>query len=495
MPQLRPMSGRPHVPEILLEARPFLPDNKAIWIVGGWVRDQLLGRESSDFDLVVAGPARQAGRSVANGLGAAYFDLDRERDTGRVLVRGGGEGQVTLDFARLDSGGIEADLRKRDFTVNALALRLWDTGDLLDVTGGLKDLEQGAVRACGPTAVADDPVRGLRAVRLAAQLGFDIEPETVLQIRQVSTRLASVSAERVRDELFCILALPSSIDAIRRTIELGLMIDVLPELAPLDGLVQHEPHRFDALEHSLRVADSLTRWVHEPSASSRFWPQFEPCVDRIQHDLRASLAFERTRAQLLVLAGLLHDVGKPEVQVIRDDGSPDFHGHEEVGADMAKARGRALRLSRGEVDSLGRIVANHMLPGRLAKESSIAGREVYRFFQATGDDGVGVCLLSLADLAGQSDASQQGAKWEGRIRVVKRLADGFYDRYGQEVEPKMLIDGHDLIKELGLDEGPEVGDLLELIRQAQADGVVHTRADALALAMRQRQREDATGKG
>ncbi|MGA9190093.1 MAG: HD domain-containing protein [Anaerolineales bacterium] len=482
MPQSRLVTRRPELPELLKTIQPYLPDGTAIWLVGGSVRDQLLGLDSHDLDLVVGGPARRAARAVANGLGADYYDLDRERDTGRLLLGGGPGFQVTLDFSRLDPGGIEQDLKQRDFTINALAIPLQTPESILDMTNGLRDLELGQVRACGPMSVQNDAVRALRAVRLAHQLGFEIEHSTLDQVRRAGVQLKNVSVERIRDEFFRILALPSAGSALRESVELGLLFDVLPELAPLEGMAQPEPHHFDGLEHSLRVADQLARWVGYADASEGLWPQLEPYAERIQAHLAQTFALDRSRRQLLVLAGLLHDVGKPGVMQVTDSGVPRFHGHESVGAEMVVRRGEALHLSRSEVGSLGRVVANHMRPGQLAKEPDLTGRAVYRYFRATGEDGIDICLLALADATGLSDPPPDARRWERRLGVAKRLLEAYFDRRNEEVTPKPLVTGKELMQALGLDQGPLIGRLLEALRQEQAEGRIRSREQALAFA-------------
>jgi tRNA nucleotidyltransferase/poly(A) polymerase len=484
MPQSRLVTRRPDLPELLKTIQPYLPEGTAIWLVGGSVRDQLLGLDSHDLDLVVGGPARRAARAVANGLGADYYDLDRERDTGRLLLGGGTGSQVTLDFSRLDPGGIEQDLKQRDFSINALAIPLQMPESILDVTNGLRDLEMGQVRACGPMSVENDAVRALRAVRLAHQLGFEIEPSTLDQVRRAGMQLKNVSAERIRDELFRVLVLPSAGRALRQSLDLGLLLEILPELAPLEGMAQPEPHHFDGLEHSLRVADQLARWVGHTDASEGFWRQLEPYADRIRDHLAQTFALDRSRRQLLVLAGLLHDVGKPAVMQGSDSGVIRFHGHESVGAEKVVRRGEALHLSRSEVGSLGRVVANHMRPGQLAKEPSLTGRAVYRFFRATGEDGIDICLLAMADATGLSDPPPDAARWERRLRVVKRLLEAYFDRRDEEVTPKPLVTGTELMQALGLDQGPLIGRLLEAIRQEQAEGRIRSREQALTFATR-----------
>lgn len=493
MPQNRLVKDRPQLPELLRTIQPYLPEGTAIWLVGGSVRDRLLGRESHDLDLVVGGAARTVARAVANGLRADYYDLDRERDTGRVLLGDETGPQVTLDFSRLDKGGIEQDLKQRDFSINALAVSLQTPESILDVTNGLQDLELGQLRACGPSSIQHDPVRALRAVRLAHQLGFDIEPSTVDQIRRAGGQLIDVSAERIRDELFRILALPAAGKALMQSVELDLLTGVLPELAPLKGMVQPGPHQFDGLEHSLRVADQLAQWVGDVDQPDDLWRQLEPYADRIGDHLAQTFALDRSRGQLLVLAGLLHDVGKPAVLQVSDTGAPRFHGHESVGGELVLRRGEAMHLSRSETSTLGRVVANHMRPGLLAKEPALTGRAVYRFFRATGKDGVDICLLALADAIGLSDPPPDQARWESRVRVVKRLLEAYFDRRNEEVMPTPLVSGEDLMQALDLDQGPLIGWLLEAIRQEQAQGTIRTREQALAFATRHQSESDIPG--
>jgi tRNA nucleotidyltransferase/poly(A) polymerase len=482
MPSRQLISHPPDFPNILQTIHPVLPKSTDVWLVGGAVRDGYLGRQSRDLDLVVDGPARQAARAVANALGADYYDLDRERDTGRVLLAPDDGERVTLDFSHLAPGGIEADLSQRDFTVNAMAVHLESAGVLIDPTGGLDDLEHRRLRACGSQAIIDDPVRALRAVRLAHQLRMEVAPGTIDQLRKIAGKLDRVSAERLRDELFRILLLPKAVGAVRQAIELGFLFDVLPELAPLDGLAQPAPHRFDGLEHSLRVADCLAEWLWAGEGSEVFWQSLEPYSGRVREHLHEPLNQDRVRGQLLVLAGLLHDVGKPMVVEVSDDGIPRFHGHEAAGADIVVRRAEGLHLSRAEADSLGRIVANHMRPGQIAHQESVTKRAIYRFFRTTRQDGVDICILALADKCGQTDGVPAEARWQSRIDVVKRLLQAYFDRRDSEVSPPPLMNGDELMAELNLGEGPLIGEMLEAIQQAQVEGLVRTKEDALAFA-------------
>lgn len=162
---------------------------------------------------------------------------------------------------------------------------------------------------------------------------------------------------------------------------------------------------------------------------------------------------------------------------------------------MAWSRAEALHLSRSEAAALKRTIANHMRPGQLAKQDTLTGRAVYRFFRATGDEGVDICLLALADLVGQSASPPDSSRWEARLRVVHRLLEATYERSDQEVTPESLVNGDDLMKVLDLAAGPLIGKLLEAIRQEQAEGTIRSREEALAFATRQVRNPDDINDG
>ncbi len=181
------------LPPILAEVRTSLHAPSAAWLVGGAVRDLLLGRRPHDFDFVMPGDALPAARMVADKLGGAYYPLDLERSVGRVIVERDGR-KLTLDFARLRGADLAADLAARDFTINAIAADINDLDQVIDPTHGVRDLRAKIVRAAGPTSIADDPVRTIRAVRFAAQFGFRLEPATLAEVRRLASSLEQASA-------------------------------------------------------------------------------------------------------------------------------------------------------------------------------------------------------------------------------------------------------------------------------------------------------------
>ena len=468
-----------------------------VWPVGGAVRDALLRRPVHDWDFAVDRDALGLARAVADALGGAYYPLDAERDTGRVILVVEDGARLELDFAALRGDSLEADLLARDFTVNALALD--ERGGLVDVTGGAGDLEAGLIRAVSERTFRDDPVRLLRAVRMEAEQGFEIEPQTASWLRRDAPLVSLPAAERVRDEFVRVLMAQDASIPLQRLDEFGLLPHVMPELESLKGVAQSPPHRFDVWRHTLATVNTLegviavaTGQEASPRAMAAVppaaWGDLARVLGQFSGDVTAHLAVEvssgRDRALLLKLAALLHDVGKPKTSSQDEDSRIHFYNHELVGARMAASRLQRLRFSRDEVERIRTIVGQHLRPGHLARAEEVTRRAVYRYFRATACGGVDVVLLNLADHLATWGPHLQEARWARRLEVAQTLLIHYFERYEKTVAPPPLVTGSDLMAELGLEPGPQIGRLLETLREAQAAGEVNTREEALALAGR-----------
>ncbi|MBM4467002.1 MAG: CCA tRNA nucleotidyltransferase [Chloroflexi bacterium] len=459
------------------------------YLVGGCVRDWLLGRSSHDFDFAVAGDAVELARQVADRMGGAFVLLDQERGTGRVVTRGEDGQRLFIDFARLQGNDIITDLSRRDFTVNAIAVAVADTEfRVIDPYDGQRDLQLGLVRAVSGTAFDDDPLRTLRAVRLAAEMEASIEQGTEELLRQAVPSIADVSAERVRDELAKILALPGAAQNLRYLDEFGLLTAIIPEVERLKGAEQSEPHYLDVFEHSLEAV----RWLEEVtevlegkevagSGLALIPLLLSPFSSQLSAHLSQPVSGDRSRLTVLKLVALLHDLGKPATKSVGDDGAIHFYGHEGEGAEVVGAIFRHLRFAGNEVSLARTIVANHMRPCLLADQEVVTRRAVYRFFRDTGDAGVDTLLLYLADHLATWGPNLQIARWQGRVEFAASMLTDYYERHQKVISPPRLINGYDLMEEFGLEEGPQIGELLEAVREAQAEEEVGTREEALAL--------------
>ncbi len=477
-------------PPLLADIRRALAPNAQVWLVGGAVRDALLNRRIQDLDFAVEGDALAAARAVANALRAAFYPLDFERGVGRVILTRD-DARFTLDFARLRGPDLDADLAGRDFTLNAIAVSLADPETLIDPLHGEADLRAKLVRVCSPQAVADDPIRGIRAIRLAAQLDFRIDKDTRAATRAQAGALARTSPERRRDEFIRCLGGARPGASLRALDLLGLLEHLTPEVLALKGVAQSPPHELDAWEHTLAAVTRLDEVLtvlgpmHDVDAASdltlgltsvrlgRFRGQLSDHLSQL-------LSGDRPVRWLLMLAALLHDIGKPQTRTVEADGRIRFFNHEAVGASMVERRLTHLHFSSDEVQRARAIVAHHMRPRQLSQGTPPTRRAIYRYFRDTGEAGVDIVLLSLADfLAKSASGPPPQEEWAQHLDVCAQLLGAYFERPEEAVSPPALINGHDLIAAFGLEAGPQIGKLLEAVREAQAAGEIADRAAAL----------------
>ena len=485
-------------------ARPVLETLKALLeakglearLVGGAVRDRVAGREPYDFDVGVVGPALRLARELADRVGGFFYVLDARREFGRVVWIDPGGRRFYVDLTRREGEGWEEDLRRRDFTINAMMVDLGiflaqETFAPEDPLGGLEDLRARRLRLCAPDAFRRDPVRLLRAVRFEAAFELEMTPETERALREDLPALLSAAPERLREELAKILEIPPVVRTLRRMASLGLLEVLLPEVAALRGVTQGPPHIWDVYEHTLRVVAALERLmgaaVETPEIQdlprlAEAEAALAPWRERLAARWAEEVAVGRPRRILLLLAALFHDIGKPETRTVAADGRVRFIGHERLGAERTAERLRALRFSNDEVEEVALLVRGHMRPHGLAR-GPLSPRAIYRFFREVGAAGVDLALLALADTLGVWGPTLSEAVWEPRLQVARTLWAAFFEAPERFVRPPPLVRGEDLLA-LGVPEGPRIGQILEAIREAQAAGEVTTREDALALARR-----------
>lgn len=466
-----------------------------VYIVGGAVRDAYMNRPVHDLDLVTAGDALRVARTIANKLDGAYYALDEERGVGRAIVSFEGV-RYEIDVARLRGASLTEDLAARDFTANAMAVQLdGDPSAIFDPLNGLADIKIKRLRRCTPDAIASDPIRALRAVRQSATLKLMIEPATRADVRNAGSLLQNVSAERVRDEFFKMLDIPNPHAALRALDTLGLLERIIPEVRAMHGVTQGPPHVYDVWEHTLKVVEALDtvlqvispKRTDETAADSNFG-MIVYVLDRYRKRLQEHLAVDwsggRSSRSLAILGALLHDCGKPATRTVDAEGRIHFYQHEVIGADMARARAIALRLSNDETEQLTTVVRQHMRPMHLSSAESVSRRAIYRFWNASGAAGLDVCILTQADYIGVYGITLTLQEWIAYLEIVNTLLDGYFNQYTTLVAPPPFLDGVQLMETLGLTPGPLVGKLLRQISEAQATGEVTTREEAIALAQK-----------
>jgi len=444
--------------------------SEEVYLVGGAVRDGLLGqvKASPDLDLAVPAAALQVAKRLADQLKAAYYPVDPERGVGRVVL----PDQTHIDIAGYRGRSLQEDLSLRDFTINAMALRLdLDNPRIIDPLSGQVDLVQRTIRATSEAAMRDDPLRTVRAVRLAVQLGFTITPETEGWISACAERIESVSAERLRDEMLKLLQVDRPGQAVAILKQVGLLDYILPEALAMVGVPQPPPHHLPVFEHTLRVLD----WTSLATLADERLAFLKPLQGPLQTYFQTDLPGNLPRASLMPLAALLHDIGKPQTFSQAEGGRIRFLEHPQVGAEIAARIMNRWRLSTQARRFVKTIVRYHMRPLHLSRQKSVSKRAIHRFLTATGEAAPALALFSLMDHLGTFAPNTGQAEWARLSEVVFRLCQSYFTP-----KPALLLTGREVIHHLGISPGPTVGTILRALKEAQAVGEVQSRQEALA---------------
>jgi len=454
-----------------------------IYLVGGAVRDILLQRSLHDLDFVVFGDVRKTARYVANQLEGKLYMLDESRDTARVILPGVDGRPVLLDFAALRADTLEADLKSRDFTINALAFKVNESHKLIDPTGGLHDLHSKVLRACSAQAMMEDPIRILRGVRLALDLGVRIEPATYRQMHAQTPALANISSERVRDELFNILQGSSTLSALR----LLDHVDALPYVLPEMSQRKSAPDLFEFTLAQMRWLHILLAAFTTPQAVDlrsnlrvgMAVSQFASYQTQLRAYLNQFLTADRSRKALILLAGLYNTVELPGPLTTTAEEFGRRNGNRPAGAELLYQRAVALALSQNEAQYVTTLVKYFEPAAALLAESEVSRRDRYRYYQKTDEAGVGLCFLVLANTLARFGQNLSPEMWAKRLAVCGRLFEAWFDKREEVVFPPRLVSGQDIQTIFGIRPGPVIGDILAALSEEQAAGEITTRPEAL----------------
>ncbi len=425
-----------------------------VYLVGGAIRDLLLGLPIHDYDFALPEGSITAAKEVADNLGGAFFILDKERETARVILTENGQ-RVVVDFTRLQGKDIEDDLRARDFTITSLALEVGGKTQVIDPLKGAQDLKDKVLRTSSKTALKDDPLRCIRAVRLAAHYQLQISSETKEQIRQFQDRLVDVSSERIRDEIFRLLEGPNQTAALQSMEILGLTQYSLP-------CSLSEPHAKTL--RNLEELWNLFRRNHDQDSAANWGLAL--LVHRLgrYRELIKSLLEDgfvpgRTIYQLSFLAPLINEKTSKE--------------------DLIECRVK-LPLSNLEWDFLLQSVQSvRQVEKFLEAGDELRPIDIYRYYRDLGVAGVAGVFLALASRSANLTTKEQQEDWIQKLDICRGILEGWWEKADQWVNPPVLITGYDLQEEFELKPGPQIGELLESLREAQVDDGFTSRDQAL----------------
>lgn len=443
----------------------ILPETKDTYIVGGTIRDLLLHRTPTDYDIAVTGDPENFAEKLAERTKGHVIKLGKP---GQTTIRVA-SGDKIFDITSLNGTSIEDDLKKRDFTINAMAYHVYSE-EVIDCLGGLQDLADKKIRMVSRKIFIKDPVRLIRAYRIGAHLNFRIESQTASTIKADAELIHNSAGERIRVELFSMLGTSKSYNYLSQMDNSRLLTEILPDLAPLKGCLQNRHHLYDVFEHTMKAYDHLEILLNElKKVLPDTFTQIRQYVDK-------------NRPALIKCAILLHDIGKPLVKSTDSNGRSHFYGHARKSADLAQKISQKLRFSNHEKQFIDFIIRNHMKPLFLftAHEKKIlTQKSLTRFYKKCGDITPALLLHAIADIKAKQNGTHQRNR--ALIGFAKKMIYDFFNRFKPVSNEPPLITGHDLIKVFGLTPSPLFKKILDLVDEAKLTHTIKNRAEALAL--------------
>ncbi len=447
----------------------FIPPSPKTYIVGGTVRDIILGRPPGDYDIVTLENPESLAGHIQKKLNGRIIELGKP---GMKIFRIVAKNQ-TIDIAPAIGNSIEEDLKKRDFTINAMAISIdgdsvTGNGKLIDIHNGMDDLNNGIIRMVSRENLLADPLRMLRAYRIGAMLKFSIDSDTCLAIKTESTRIRTSAGERIKDELFKLFNSPLSYYYLSMMNDSGLLAGIFPELIPLKECAQNTYHQYNAFEHTMNAYNFLEIILHSQDVPFPDMKKLKPFLPPFQHfaGLKYSI--------------LLHDIGKPCVRSVDEKGLIHFYAHEQISADMTRNISRRLRLSNQEQHYSDFIIRHHIKPLSLFTAYShqrLSQKALNRFFLKCGPMTKDLLIHTAADIYGKGVMQNR----DEFIEFIRHILDLYTDSFLPRSSEPPLINGEDLINEFGLRPSPQFAEILRQVEEERISANIRTRCEALDL--------------
>jgi tRNA nucleotidyltransferase/poly(A) polymerase len=452
---------------IQLDTKIF-PKAPGTFIVGGSIRDLLCGRSPVDYDVAVLGDPVKFAHQIKRSTNGRMVELGKPD---QKIIRVVGE-KIIIDVSSIKNASIEKNLQARDFTINAMAYDL-SSNRLIDPVGAQHDLKHKTVRMVSKDIFKRDPVRLLRAYRIAAEFQFEIEPQTKAAIQKQAALIEQSAGERVRTELFKMLQCTDFHPYLCQMADSRLLFAFLPELAALKQCRQNRHHEFNVFDHTLHAFFHLEGLLG--SNQKLLLANKEAAACRI----------DATQVPLLKLAMLLHDVAKPAVMTVSRDEKLHFYGHERQSAQVAEAICQRLKCSRRDTAKIHFLVRHHVRPRFLftaLHEQKAGPRAVTRFFMKCAEQMPDLLIIAAADMLGkEAEFSERSTAF---LAFLNRLMVDFETNFKPRISGSRLISGHDLAAEFGLAPSPLYKKILARVEEERLSSSDMTRQEALALVKR-----------
>jgi tRNA nucleotidyltransferase/poly(A) polymerase len=450
------------ISDIISAITPYV---KGAYLVGGSVRDLLLGKSPADYDIAVVKNPKKFAEKIAERTSGRLVEMGKP---GQMIFRVVSKNNI-FDISSISGSFIVDYIFDWDFTIDALAFDL-SSGKIIDCMNSLQDIADRKIRMVSKAVFQKDPIRLIRAYRIGASFDFNIEPQTSAAIKDNAKLLQTSAGERIRPELFKILAASNSYYFLSQMAKAGVLFTIFPELADLHNCFQNKYHLFDVFKHTMKAYSHLETILNDcHNFLPETYEQFEPCTDTF-------------KGALLKCSILLHDIGKPSARTTDSEGNIHFYGHGKKSADMTKNIVHRLRFSNHEASYIDFIIRNHIRPLFLFtahQNKTITKKGIVRFFLKCGNYAPDLLIHTIADIKGKGNKNDE--RNEAFINFAREMVLYYFSYFQPEKSKPPLITGNDLINDFALTPSPLFKNILRRVEEARISKKIKNKDEAMQL--------------
>ena len=424
---------------LIEKIKPYIK-NYDSYLVGGYLRDLLSGEISPDRDIAIkCDNLAKLTKKIADELNGSFVELDPVNEIYRVVF-----GNDYIDFAKLLNNNLDDDIKRRDFTINAITYDI-NNEKFVDITGGKKDFEEKIIRTYKISNLSDDPLRTLRAIRFQAKLGFRIDDEIINFIKENNSLILNVAPERIHQELIKTFEGKFLIDALFSMDETGLLDVIFPFFKDIKKIPSNSHHHLDLFHHLIETTRNIR--INKPE---------------------------------LKLAAFIHDLAKPDCWTIeKDTGRHRFIGHDELGAKKVVPFLKKLKFSNKEIEYISKMVQFHIYPSALMKDENVTERAIIRFIRKIGDDTLDLLELARADRLSARGPAVSDEMIEVNLSNLEKLKEKYFEISPKLKEMPKLVDGNEIMQILNLKPSPKLKEIIDEIKELQLEGKINNKEDAI----------------
>ncbi len=423
------------------------------YLAGGYIRDLALSIKEKtdrepilhDRDIVLFNcDTEKTARNLANSIGAAFVELDGENKIYRIV-----SGEDYADIAQGLNNNLDDDIKRRDFTINSIFYDL-KNGDFIDITGGFEDIQAGTIKTYDLKNLEDDPLRMFRAFRFMSKTGFKIAPEILSFVKQNAESIDTVAKERIQQEILKMFEGDFLVETLLEMFDIDFLEKVFPFVREIKKIPPNTHHHLDLVHHSIETVKNI-----------------------------------RINKPLLKLAAFYHDIGKPKCWTIEpDSGRHRFIGHDEIGGKLAAQELSTLKFSKKQIEYVSKLIKNHIYPSALAHSAStetggVTNKAMARFVRKIYPDIEDLVELARADrLSARGEAVSTDMVNEN-LKNLQNLLDYFFNVKDKMKALPKFLDGREIMEILKITSGPKLGEIVEALKEAQIEGIVQSKEDAI----------------